>query len=178
MIEHSVLKYNPETKKVEIDPQALTVDYWKELHSADRTPGKKYFQNAITFIYFFAYPESPYENYLDRQKISHIKKNNLPEDVVDKILKDSKITRCISGYKDSVLPVQKRHYEMFKQQVDQFYTDVMSLPTNSEKAEQKYKLMSYADKLMDLEEKMKKKVENERKSTVKQQHRKRLFEDR
>jgi|GEM_PF-3589846 membrane-associated HD superfamily phosphohydrolase len=178
MIEYSVLRFNTDTKKVEIANDAFDVKEWKELYSSDKTGTKRYFQNAITLIYFMVYPESPYANHLDQQKLVQIKRDRLPAKVVDKLMKDSKVTDCIEAYKDSVLPLAKRHYEMFKIEVDNFYKDIMKLPSNTEKAEQKYKLMSYADKLMDLEEKLKKRVEKEFKSTSRQTQRKRLFEDR
>lgn len=192
-----------EDKKVKITEDGLCIPAVKELYADDRHTDKPWFNKCITYIYWAYKKDGEYRNLVKRKR-QMLAADHTGESF-ERFEENIAVIKVINLYIELQLSPVERLYEGIKADIDEMLERIRKIPFTKEikvemfvdvpvselsnetvkkpikqivemdNSEEKFKAINRADQLIDLEEKLRKKVIKEQQD--KRDKQKRIFDE-
>jgi hypothetical protein len=182
-----------ESSKVQMIEDAETIPEVKELKSSDKTPGKKFFDESLTYLYWMYKRKGIHSQKLPGHRRSIIETNYLKHYKVAEIEKNKYFQRLKDYYFRDQLTLTEQMYENLKEDIQSFLDYIQSIPFKKigkidhvievadpdgnphsvkvkmeveiDNSTEKMSAIANADKLISLDEKLVAKIKKEEKDT-------------
>lgn len=176
--------------KVQPKEGAMELQAVKDLYNRDKTDSKKFFNDCITYIYWVYSKESICANKYPEDRKRFVIANFLPTRKIEDFDSHKHVVAVIDLYNELNLTLSERFYEDLKRDMEEMLNHLRSIPWTRKKAieknvevyikgepfntpvkveiehdnsEEKLACITRAEKIIDLEEKLKAKVYKEQK---------------
>ena len=121
------LLYLDKHGKVRLTHQGGEVKELKELYSTDRSSGKKFFNNTITYMYW-VYGNSIYKNMELKKRKEIVLNNHVERNKYSDLESFEKVRLCIEKYRQLTFTTTERLYLNLLEGLDEYIVELNKIP--------------------------------------------------